>query len=388
MSAGRIYVVAAEPSGDAFAAELVDAIRAHAPDTVFAGVGGGELLSRGIVSPFDISPLSIVGLFEGLKVYGQVVKLADETLAHIAAFRPDMVLLVDSWGFMIRVAQRVRKALPGIRLVKVIGPQVWATRAGRARKIADAVDHILCIHPFELPYYQGLDVETTVIGNPALGRKPTGDGSGFRARHGIDADTPVLLLLPGSRRSEARRVAPPLLQTASLVLAEVPDLRVVIAPSEEIAGLLRKDDWPNLTGAVWLENEAEKFDAMAAATVALACSGTVTTEAAMFGTPVVVAYRLGWLTWAIARSGLYKPRFINLMNIAAGREIVPEFVQTRCKPEQMAPAVTERLGNSQLRARQREAQFAALEAMGAGAMPAAERAARSVLADLGTPVED
>lgn len=381
LPSGRcLYVVAAESSGDVFAAELVDELRARDPSLRFHGIGGAALAARGIVSPFDISPLSVLGLLEGLRAYRDVVRLADAACADILRAAPDTVLLVDSWGFMVRLAERVRAAAPHIRLIKVIGPQVWAMRPGRARSLARTVDEVLCIHPFELPFYEGLPIRASVIGNPALGRRTDGDGAAFRTRHGIPEGTPLVLILPGSRRAELRRTAPALIGAAGLIAAQRPDVRFVIAPGAGMSRHLPDDLAARLPGLNILpEDTPEKFDAMAAADLALACSGTVTTEVAMQDTPVLVAYRLGWITWAIARAFLFKARYINLLNVAAGREIVPEFVQTRCRADLIAEAALARLRDPALASRQTADQRAALDIMGANDAPAAARAAEAIL---------
>ncbi|MEO1554184.1 MAG: lipid-A-disaccharide synthase, partial [Pseudomonadota bacterium] len=184
MSNARVYLVAAEPSGDLLARETAEALRSQAPDIHIEGIGGRELAKIGITSPIDIAPLSILGLFEGVKAYGTVIKLADAAADAIIAAKPDAVILVDSWGFMLRVAQRVRVRDPNIKLIKLVGPQVWATRAGRAKTLAAAVDHLICIHHMEAPYYEPYDLPVTIMGNPALSRTERGDGARFRAHMG------------------------------------------------------------------------------------------------------------------------------------------------------------------------------------------------------------
>ncbi len=374
-----MYLVAAEPSGDAFAGEIVDALRARDGAIELAGVGGSELASRGIESPIDISPLSIVGLLDGLKVYRQVIALADAAVNDIIARNPEQVLLVDSWGFMIRVAERLRARASHIRIVKVIGPQVWATRPGRAAKLARVVDAVLCIHDFELPFYEGLDVDTAVIGNPAFGRDISGDAEAYRASRGLDAGTPLVTVLPGSRSSEMRRVAPALIEAAVRLRDGQPDLALAIAPSASVADLLDLGRLERAENIDLITDEDRRHDAIAASDLVLACSGTVTTEVAMLGAPVIVAYKLGWVTWAIARSFLYKPDYITLMNIAAGNEIAPEFVQTRCQPELIAKAASALLASPERGLRQVSGQNAALQLMGVGGEPAAERVADYVL---------
>jgi lipid-A-disaccharide synthase len=382
----RLHFTAAEASGDLLARETIEAVRARRPDTEIVGIGGPEMARAGICSPFDIAPLSILGLFEGLKVYPTVVRLADEAADHIISSQPDAAILVDSWGFMIRVADRLRARAPHIRLIKLVGPQVWAMRAGRAGKLAARVDHVLCLHEIERPFYEPHDVKLTVIGNPALSRAEPGDGDGFRARHGLDATAPLLLVLPGSRPSEIRSVAPVLMDAAHALKREDERLQVVAAPAESMTSLFA-DTFPSARDWLTLSQDpAERFDAMAAGDLALACSGTVTSELAMQDTAMLVGYRVGALTWAIARHLLYKPKHITMMNIAMeDTEIVPEFVQSRLRVDLVSDTARRLLADRESRARQVRLQKEALRAMGQGGRAACELAAEAILGDIGTP---
>jgi lipid-A-disaccharide synthase len=384
MTAPRLYFVAAEASGDLLAREVIEAIRTRQPDVHVSGIGGAEMASLGIVSPLDIAPLSVLGLLEGLKAYGTVVKLADVAADAIIADAPDAVILVDSWGFMLRVAQRVRARAPHIKLVKLIGPQVWATRAGRAKTLAATVDHLLCMHEIEAPYYEPFGLKTTVIGNPALSRHQWGNGEAFRAAHGIRADAQVVLVLPGSRSSEIKRVAPALVEAARILKDSDPERTIVMAPAASVAAQFA-EAFPDVTEwATVSSNPAERYDAMAAADLSLACSGTVTSELAMQGTPMIVAYKTGWVTWSLARGFLYKRRHITLLNIVSDdEEIVPEFVQTQQKPELIASQALQWLTNPEALAEQRAEQQIALSRMKEGDRDAAEIAAEVILEEAG-----
>ncbi|MCA8900161.1 MAG: lipid-A-disaccharide synthase [Hyphomonas sp.] len=373
-------MVAAEPSGDLLAREVVEAIRQKADDVEFAGIGGQELASVGIESPFDIAPLSVLGFAEGIRAYGTVVHLADAAADAIIDFAPDAVVLVDSWGFTLRVAQRVRARAPHIRLIKLIGPQVWATRPGRAKTLAATVDHLLCMHDMEVPFYKAHGLPVTVIGNPALSRTVKGDGARFRAAHGLSPDEKVLLVLPGSRRSEVKRVAPALMEAASEVKTAMPDVRVIVSPAASI----RQDfeaAFPGIESWASLQRDAsERYDAIAAADLVLACSGTVTSEVAMQDAPMIVAYKTGWLTWVLARGLLYQKTHITLLNIASDdTEVVPEFVQTRQKGEFIAAKALEFLRDPALLQAQREAQRAALARMQVDGASSADISADTIL---------
>lgn len=375
----KILLVAGEASGDALGAGLARALRERLGEGVrFVGVGGARMAAEGVESPFDIAELSVLGFAEGIAAYRRVVARADETAALAARERPDAAVLIDSWGFTLRVAHRLRRLNPDLPLVKYVGPQVWASRPGRARVLASAVDHLLALHPFDAPLFERAGLATTVVGSPALARGfAHTDPARLRAALGVDAHAPLLLVLPGSRPGEVARLAPAFGETVRRLRASHPRMEVVIPLAATVAEAVRA------AVATWgpthlVEDEASKDDAFAAATVALACSGTVTTELALAGAPVVVAYRLGPITWALAKLIVTTP-YASLLNIAAGAEVMPEFIQGRCEPGRLAAALAARIDDPVLRARQVAAQWAALERMGGGGEDPSGRAADAVI---------
>ena len=376
----RIYMVAAEASGDLLARETVEYVHEISPSAEIAGIGGAELAKVGIISPIDVSPLSIVGLLDGLKIYGTVLKLVEAAVADILAFKPDVVVLVDSWGFMIRIAERLKTRAPHIKIVKLVGPQIWATRPGRAKKLAAVVDHLVCLHAMEAPYYEPFELPVTVMGSPALSRSQKGEGAAFRDRLGIDDRSKVLLVLPGSRPSEIRRVAPDLVQAAKMVKEKHHEVTVVFSPASSIRDMFIEQypdiaEWAHVTAP-----EVTGADVMTAADYAFACSGTVTSELAVQGTPFLVAYKAGWITWAIARAFLYKPNHITLLNIAADdTEIAPEFLQTKLNASDMASEAVRMLFNEDALVAQIDAQNKALSQMGEGDEAAASIAAKAII---------
>jgi lipid-A-disaccharide synthase len=373
-------LVAAEASGDDRAAGLARALRKRLGDGVrFVGVGGERLAAEGVESPFDISELSILGLLEGLLAYPRVVRRADETAAVAAREKPDVAVLIDSWGFTLRVAQRLRKLDPKLPLIKYVGPQVWATRPGRAKTLAATVDHLLSIHAFDAPYFEAEGLPVTFVGNAALTLDfAPADPARLRAQIGAGLEDPILLVLPGSRPAEIERVMPAFEAAVRRLKGERPGLHVVIpaAPTVAEAVKTRIAGWPHRAHVI--EGEAGKLDAMKAATVALACSGTVTTELALAGVPMVVGYRIGPVTYAIVKR-LIRTKYITLFNIAAGEAIAPELIQADCTGPRLAEAVARRLDDPALRARQVAAQFAALDRMGRGGPDPSEAAANAVL---------
>lgn len=377
-----IMLVAAEASGDAMAANLARALKQRLGEGVrFVGVGGVRMAEMGIVSPFDISQLSILGLFEGLKAYPRVVARADETAALAARERPDIAVLVDSWGFTLRVAHRLRRLNPAMPIVKYVGPQVWASRPGRARTLARAVDHLLSIHVFDAPHFEAEGLKTTFVGNSALIKDFSGaDPARLRAHIGAGPADRILLVLPGSRPSEVSRMGPAITDAVRRLQADRSDLKVVVSAAATVAPAVRAltAGWPDAT---LLEEEALKTDAMVAATAALACSGTVTTELALAGCPMVVGYRLSPITYAVLKRLIRTP-WVTLLNIAAERFVVPELIQDRCTGENLAQAVGALLDDPHRRQMQAAEQTAAIALMGPREGDPAERAADAVLAVL------
>lgn len=372
---GRVFLVAAEASGDALGADLARALKEHDSSLELMGVGGPLMAEEGIESQADIKGLAVLGFIDGLLAYARVKRAVEATVAAILEAKPGVAVLIDSWGFTLRVAQGVRAAAPQIKLVKYIGPQVWATRPGRARTLAATVDHLLCIHDFETPYYEPYNLPCTVCGHPALGRHKPGDGAALRARQGFKKRDKVVLVLPGSRASEIRRVGPTLWRAAEMLDRDRPDLRLIVVAARSV----RKAVAAQAPAVARIIDEREKEDAFAAATVALAASGTVTTEVALQGTPLVIGYKLGWITWAIARTFLFKARFATLMNVAANAEVAPEFLQTRFTAKNIAAAAAPLLDDEDMREEQVRRQDEALALMGRGGRPAAEIAADAVL---------
>lgn len=374
-----VMLVATEASGDDRGAGLAKSLRARLGAKVrFVGAGGAQMAAQGVESLFDIAQLSILGVVDALAVYPRAMKLVDQTVALAAREKPDVVVLIDSWAFSLRVANRLRKLDPSIPLVKYVAPQVWAWRRGRAKVLARSVDHLLSIHTFDAPYFEAEGLATTFVGNAALKVDfSAADPARLRAEHDIAPEAPILLLLPGSRPSEINRVLPPFAEAALLLKASRPDLEIVIPAAPTVAEAVKAQvaGWPRRAHVV--EGEQAKLDSMKAATVAMACSGTVTIELALAGCPMVIGYRIDRLTYALVNRLVRRP--ITLFNIAAGEMVAPELIQDDCTPQALAREIAQRLDDPALCARQVTAQFAALETMGRGGPDPSDAAADAVL---------
>jgi len=376
-----VMLVAGEASGDALGARLAHVLRARLGDdgVRFVGVGGQAMAREGLQSAFDIAETSVAGLIEGLAAYPRVVRRADDTARLAAVEKPDIAVLIDSWGFTLRVARRLRRQNPALPLLKYVGPQVWAMRPGRAKTLARTVDRLLAIHSFDVPYFEAAGLPTTFVGNSSLALDFAGaDPMRLRGAIGAGPDEPILLVLLGSRPGEIKRLSPPFEDAVSRLVADRPTLRVVAPAADTVAELVKSKLATWRTRVDVVEGQTLKFDAMKAATVAIACSGTVTSELAMAGCPMVVAYRLAEVTYQVAWA-LLRQKYITLINIAAGEAVAPELLQHDCTGPKIAAALAARLDDPALRARQIAAQNAALQTMGRGGPDPAERAADVVI---------
>jgi len=345
-----VYIVAVENSADHLGAELAKQIKSHRPDIKCFGIGGPAMRAEGIISKIYISGLAILGFIEGVKSYPMIMKRVKETVISVMAEKPDTVILIDSWGFMIRVAQRLKRAGYQGKIIKYLAPQVWAMREGRSKILAASVDHLMTIHNFDAPYFEQYGLPVTYVGNPIFDTDyRSGDADKLKAEHDISNDNEIMSLFFGSRLSEIKTLVPVFAGAVELLIASRPRLKIISPVSEIIADELLaavKDD-PRLREVILLP-EHKKFDVFAASDVSLACSGTVTTQLACAGVPTVVAYKLNPLTFAMAKR-LYKPDYISLVNIAAKDGLMPEFVQDEATSANLAASITKYLDNDTYR---------------------------------------
>lgn len=372
------FVVAGEPSGDALGERLMTALREeHDGPVRFAGVGGSGMTAAGLDSLFPMEELSVMGLAEVLPHVPRLLARIRETTQAALAARPDAVITIDSPGFSFRVARRL--AGQGIPLIHYVAPTVWAWRPGRAKRIAGFLDHLLALLPFEPPYFHAHGLDCTFVGHSVLeSGADQGNGQAFRARHQIAADTPLLCLLPGSRRSETGRLLPVLEATIAALQASRPGLRTVLPAVPTLAETIRDPvrGWP--VPPVVVDGEVEKFDAFAAADAAIAASGTVTLELAMAAVPAVIVYRVHPASAWLARRLVRVPH-VGLVNILLGREAIPELLQGQCRPDRLVDVVGGLLDDPTIRTGQAAAYEAALARLGPSDPAPSRRAARVVL---------
>lgn len=374
----KILLCALEPSADALGGALMAALRAQVPDVQFIGCGGADMTAQGLNSLFDIEPFSVIGPAAALRLLPAALKAADGLADLADREAPDAAIFIDSWSFSRIAAEKLQRRAPGVKRFKYVAPQIWASRPKRAQKAAELFDGLLCLFEFETPMFERAGARARFVGHSGFqaAHQYRADVADFRRRHGF-GDAPLLVVLPGSRRAELRRHAVPFGETVRRVADRIERLRIVIPAAASAAKVLpgMLADWP---GEPVVIDSAERFDAYVAADAALAASGTVVGELAIFSTPMIVAYRIDLLTEIWARVVL-TTKHVSLVNIAAGREIVPEFLQADCEPGAMADALAPLLTGGSERDAQKAAFPPVVEGWIGSAAPAAEMAASAVL---------
>jgi lipid-A-disaccharide synthase len=374
----KIALIAAEESGDALGGAVMAALRRAQPDISFMGVGGRAMTAQGIVPPFDISELSIIGLASIPAKLPTILRRIRETADAIVAARPDALVIIDSPDFTHRVARRVRKRAPGVPIINYAPPSVWAWRSGRARAMCAYVDEVLAILPFEPATFARLNgPPTTYVGHPLIERiaelRPNADEARRRA-----SEPPLVLVLPGSRRGEIKRFAATFGDALGKVAAKAGALDVVLPTLPHIAQMTAEATatWPVRPRII--TEAAEKYSAFRTARAALAKSGTVTLELALAQVPTAAGYRIAAWEATIYRA-LVRVSSVILPNLVIGENVVPELLQEEFTPDLIAGALTPLLSDTPERRRQLQG-FAKLDAiMEVGGEPPSVRAARAVL---------
>ena len=382
----RVFIIAGEPSGDRLGGALMAGLKSLHPDIQFDGIGGSDMAAEGLQSRFDMSELSVMGIAEILPKYRALMARINEMAQAVIDSVPDVMITIDSPDFSLRVAKRV-KAASDIRTVHYVAPTVWAWRAGRAAKMARYVDHVLALFPFEPPLMQAAGMACDFVGHPVVAeaQATAQEALAFRQAHGI-TDSPVLLVLPGSRRAEVARLGPVFGDVVAQMTATRPDLRVVIPAAGPVASEVRAmaAGWagkPIVLDPTEMDRDAAlslKRAAFRAADVALAASGTVSLELAAAQTPMVIAYKMNGLSFRIMRA-MALIDTVTLVNIVSDTRVVPEFLGPACQPGPIADALASVLENPSA---QEAAMALTIERLGHGGEAPGLRAARAVLARL------
>ena len=374
MKLKKILLVAGEVSGDLHGAHLMEAIHRIDPEVQFFGMGGKALEEKGMKLLYHSHSLSVVGITEVLLKLGSILKVLRGLKNFLDRERPDLIILIDFPDFNLRLAKIAHRR--GIPVLYYISPQVWAWRPKRVKLIAQWVKKMVVLFPFEVPLYEVADVDVEWVGHPLLDIvKPTLSKEIAFQRFGLDPKQRTIALLPGSRMHEIKRLLPPLLASAQLLQKETPDLQFIIPLAPGI---------PRETLSPWMRNisvpvkvvEGWTYDVMNISELLITASGTATLEAAILGKPMVIVYKVSFLSYWIGRA-LIQVDHIGLVNLVAGKEIAPELIQHEVNPQRVAEEALRILRDPTLCRRMTEAMTGVRQSLGEPG--AAQRAAHIVM---------
>jgi lipid-A-disaccharide synthase len=355
----RVFVVAGEHSGDRLGGKLLAALRQVMDGrVVFSGVGGEDMEAQGFHTLFDLSDVAVMGPIAVARRLPTLVRRVYQTVDAAIAFRPDVVVVIDSPEFTHPIAKRIRKRRPDLPIVDYVSPSVWAWRPGRARKMTAYVDHVLALLPFEPDAHRCLGgPPCTYIGHPLVERSQwikSRDSQGLKAKLALPMERPVLVVLPGSRPGEVGRLMQPFGAAIAALAERIGPLSVVLPTVASVKPLIVAAARGWAVPPVLVTGEEDKFAAFRLADAALAASGTVTLELAVAGTPMVVAYRVEPLAAPFLRRLIRAPSIV-LANLVLGRNVFPEFIQERATPELLSAALADLLTDTPARRLQLEA---------------------------------
>jgi lipid-A-disaccharide synthase len=382
----KYFLIAGEPSGDQLGASLMSGLVQLDPEAEFSGIGGQVMQQHGLQSLFDMDELSLMGIWEILPKYRHLKRRIAETAQAVIKAKPDVLITIDSPDFCLRVARLVRNAGPDLRTVHYVAPSVWAWRPKRAVKMAKVIDHVLAILPFEPPLMQAAGMTCDFVGHPVATSDvaDANEATLFRNAHGIAHDAPVVLCLPGSRRSEVARLATRFDEALMRLRDRVPEIRVVLPTVPGVSGMVREMTrrWP--TAPIVIEETDEKRAAFAAADLALAASGTVSLELAANRIPMVIGYDMAPLSRLIV-GALLRTDTVTLVNLVSETRTVPEFLGRNCQPGPIALALQDALEDGTTRMSQMDAMDLTMDRLGKGGEAPGLRAARSVIQAITEP---
>jgi lipid-A-disaccharide synthase len=370
----KVMIIAGEASGDMHGARLVRAMQALSPGLEFFGIGGSVLRQAGVRIRVDNAQIAVVGISEALaklRILLKALKVAKEDLKGL---RPDLLIVIDFPDFNLRVATAARKL--GIPVMYYIGPQIWAWRTGRVKKIKKVIDHMVVIFPFEAAFYKKRHVPVTFVGHPLLdGMMSTRPG---QTKGDLRGNSMLIGLLPGSRNEEIRRLLPTMVQVADMLGDHIPGIRFAIPVASSVdRGLVEAIAEGGRTRFLILSDRLR--DILDEATLLITASGTVTLEAAIAGTPMIIVYKVSNLSYWLAKL-LVRVEYIGLANLVAGKTVVPELIQHEASAEKIAHEALQLLGDEKRLAEMRRELSCIAKSLGApGASQRAAQVAMNLL---------
>ncbi|MEZ5895944.1 MAG: hypothetical protein R3C51_06020 [Parvularculaceae bacterium] len=375
----NVLMAAVEPSADEIAAQVYGELKKlFAGQAAFIGCGGERMRSEGFHSAFPVAPFSVMGATDVLRVAPLAVKRAHQLADLVVTNKVHIAIFVDGWAFSRLAARQIRKRSPQTRIYKLAAPQIWASRSGRVKFVKKNFDGVLALLPFEPDLFRRYGVRSEFIGNPnfQLAWNNRGSMATFRKRHNL-GDREILAVFLGSRRSELRNLARAFREAAISVSERRPELQIITVPASTIANDVKIEvsSWP---GNPIIVSPEDKYDAFAAADVALAASGTISTELAINQTPTIIAYKVDPLTAIWARIVVKTP-YASIINVLADEFIIPEFIQEKCQADLIAEKVLAFLDDERLRTRQVTHMQHELGKLEIDGPPAALRAAKIII---------
>jgi lipid-A-disaccharide synthase len=383
----KFFLIAGEASGDVLGSKLIRELKLQEPDSSFVGVGGELMEKEGLTSIFPMNELAVMGFFEVVPHIFKLLRRIRQTAAAIEEINPDFVITIDSPDFCFRVIKKQNsiknnhKKNP--KKIHLIAPSVWAYREGRAEKISKLYDLLLCILPFEPPYFEKYQLKTIFIGHPICENAPdlslkAERNLEFRAKYQIAESDKLICITPGSRVSEVTRIFPEFIGAANLLFKKFPDLKVaipLIGKTQELVSEMAKD----LKMPYFLIENSEKTSMLFACDFALAKSGTNTIELSLYQIPMLIAYKINSLTHFIVMR-MVKIKFANLVNLILNKELIPEMLQDNCEMQKIFNLSEKLIFNQELAQTQIKESLVALKMMGLGDVESpSKKAAREIL---------
>jgi len=334
-----IYIVAGEPSGDILGDQLIKSLESKFNSPVFNGVGGERMQSNNFISLFDMSDISIFGIFPVLRKLFFLMNKINDVVRDISQKKPDIIILIDSPDFNHRVAKKVKKYLPDVPIVCYVAPTVWAWRQGRAKKMSEYFDYLLSVIPFEVNFFEKYGLKTSYVGHPFIERVKNINDITFSEKYDLDKSK-TIIFLPGSRKIEIERHSPVMVQAIEYLKDQNLNLNILIATGQKQLDQIR-DYFKDIQ---IITDDYEKYSLFKKADFACAASGTVTLELGLTETPTIVIYKMDKLTWFFI-SKMVKVKFVSLVNLILGRESSKELLQDNFNKENLIDELSKLLSN-------------------------------------------
>ena len=346
LNSPKIYIVAGEPSGDILGDKLIKTLQTKLNSPIFTGVGGERMQSNNFISLFEMSDISIFGIFPVLRRLFFLLNKINDVVNDIIQKKPNIIILIDSPDFNHRVAKKVKRYLPDVPIVCYVAPTVWAWRQGRAKKMSEYFDHLLSVIPFEVNFFKKYGLETTYIGHPFIETVKKIDDTNFKKKYDL-FDNKTIIFLPGSRKGEIDRHSPIMYRAIKYLKEQDFKLNILIAAGQKQLNQMRAY-FPDVE---IITNDNEKYSLFKNADFACAASGTVALELGLTDTPTIIIYKMDKFTWFFV-SKMVKVQFVSLVNLILGKESSKELLQDRYTKENLINELNKLLLNEKIQKKQ------------------------------------